>query len=76
MLVVLIGLNDIVIETKLYTSNIEDMSSNIGQEHLSIILLFMTEVWENNLKSIAVGSTHINIMRPDPILRLPKIDSI
>ena len=52
------------------------MSSNIGQEHLPIILPFMTEVWENNLKSIPIGSTSINITHPDPILRLPKIDSI
>jgi hypothetical protein len=59
-----------------YISNIEDMSSNIGQEHLPIILLFMTEVQENNLKSIAIGTTSINIMHPDPILRLPKINSI
>jgi hypothetical protein len=37
------------------------MSSNVEQEHLPIILLFMTEVGENNLKSIAIGTTIINI---------------
>ncbi len=52
------------------------MSSNIEQEHLPIIMLFMTEVGDNNLKSIAIGTTSINIMHPDPILRLTKIDSI
>jgi hypothetical protein len=76
VLVMLIGLNVFVIKTKLYTSNIEAMTSNIGQEHLPIISLFMTDVRENNLKSIAIVSTSINITRPDPILRLLKINSI
>ena len=50
------------------------MSSNVEQEHLPILLLFMTEVGENNLKSKAIGTTSINITHPD--LRLPKINSI
>jgi hypothetical protein len=61
-------------KTKLYKSNIEDVSSNVEQEHLPILLLFMTEVGENDLKSIGIGTTSINITHPD--LRLPKINSI
>jgi hypothetical protein len=60
--------------TKHYKSNIEDMSSNVEQEHLPILSLFMTEVGGNHLKSIAIGTTSINVMHPDS--RLPKIDSI
>jgi hypothetical protein len=52
------------------------MSSHVEQEHLPVIVLFMTEVREYNLKSIAIGTTSINITRLDPILRFPKIDSI
>jgi hypothetical protein len=41
------------------------MSSNVEQEHLPIILLFMREVWEYNLKSIAIGTTNIFTLHSD-----------
>jgi hypothetical protein len=32
---------------------------------------FLTEVWEENLKSIAIETTSINSTCPDPILKTP-----
>jgi hypothetical protein len=41
------------------------MSSNVEKEHLPIISLFMTEVREYNLKSIAIGTTSIFTLHSD-----------